>query len=445
MKIKSTLAPLAGFTLVGFLWVGEATAQRGRGAGGGGRSAGHRSAGSASQQNRSPSMSRPSGGGGTHALPPTGRRRRRDAATRRYAWRCAAAGRGPAGEIQRRTHNPAAEAAAGRSARWRSDRRRPGDPARGARRRVAASGRGAAEAALEAKAGAQPGRRWQPAARWRGAGNRPGASSDQLSDFLGMQGPDVRRSRPEGGRTRQSARWSRRVGMARNDLVETGGGGVASATDLVESAASAVHGVGNHRWSRRRRRSGGVGNRPDGVGGVGNSPNIGDRNIAANTGNRNATNVNVGNVNVGNSVNYADNRQAWVSQRQNWGNGVRGSVGNRYNNVFNDAWYRRPYAGAGYNYSGGWAARGPHYAWTPAAWTGVGRGLAGPGRAPSPPTTATARGATSITRTTLSTSTARPPARPSSITSQPRRLPRRLLPSTRPTPRTSGSPSESTP
>ncbi len=85
----------------------------------------------------------------------------------------------------------------------------------------------------------------------------------------------------------------------------------------------------------------------------------------------------MGNVNVGNSVNYADNRQAWVSQRQNWGNGVRGGVGNRYNNVFNDAWCRRPYAGAGYNYSGGWAARGPHYAWTPAAWGGVGTWLGG--------------------------------------------------------------------
>ena len=85
----------------------------------------------------------------------------------------------------------------------------------------------------------------------------------------------------------------------------------------------------------------------------------------------------MGNVNVGNSVNYADNRQAWVSQRQNWGNGVRGSVGNRYNNVFNDAWSRRPYAGAGYNYSGGWAGRGANYAWTPAAWSGVGAWLGG--------------------------------------------------------------------
>jgi len=48
--------------------------------------------------------------------------------------------------------------------------------------------------------------------------------------------------------------------------------------------------------------------------------------------------VNVGNVNAGNRVNYSDNHQAWVSQRQTWGNNVRTGVGGRYNNVFNSAY-----------------------------------------------------------------------------------------------------------
>ncbi len=112
---------------------------------------------------------------------------------------------------------------------------------------------------------------------------------------------------------------------------------------------------------------------------VGNRTNIGDRtNIAnqANVGDR-TTNINVGDVNVGNRVNYADNSQAWVSQRNEWGNEFRGNVGNRYGNVFNDNWYRRPYTGAGYNYWGGWANRGPYYAYSPAAWAGVGAFMGG--------------------------------------------------------------------
>jgi hypothetical protein len=113
-----------------------------------------------------------------------------------------------------------------------------------------------------------------------------------------------------------------------------------------------------------------VGDNRSGVGdrNVANRSNVGGRNI----GNANATNVNVGGVNVNNRGNYADNRQAWVSQRQNWGNNVRASVGNQYNNVFNESWNRRPYAGVGYNYWGGWAGRGPYYAWKPLAWAGVG-------------------------------------------------------------------------
>ena len=79
----------------------------------------------------------------------------------------------------------------------------------------------------------------------------------------------------------------------------------------------------------------------------------------------NTTNVNVGNVNAGNRVNYSNNSQAWVSQRQTWGNDVRTGVGPRYNNVFNDSYFRRGPVVGGYNYYGGWAARGPYYAWSP--------------------------------------------------------------------------------
>jgi len=82
--------------------------------------------------------------------------------------------------------------------------------------------------------------------------------------------------------------------------------------------------------------------------------------------------VNVGNVNAGNRVNYSDNRQAWVSQRQNWGNNVRTGVGGRYNNVFNESFYRGGYVTGGYNYYGGWVGRGPYYAWSPVTWAALG-------------------------------------------------------------------------
>src|SRR5262249_18577168 len=162
--------------------------------------------------------------------------------------------------------------------------------------------------------------------------NRPGASSDQLSDFLGMPGPGSGRPGIQGPGLRPGDRPG--LGDRPNQFDRPG---LANRT-----------GVGNRP---------GIANHP----GIGNRPNTGDRNLN----NHNATTHNVGTVNVGNRVNYANNRQAWVSQRQNWGNDVRGSIGNRYNNFFNDAWYRRPYAGVGYNYWGGWAGRGPYYAWTP--------------------------------------------------------------------------------
>ena len=86
----------------------------------------------------------------------------------------------------------------------------------------------------------------------------------------------------------------------------------------------------------------------------------------------NTTNVNVGNVNVGNQVSYTNNNQAWVNQRQTWGNNVRTDVGGRYNNVFNSSYYRGGFVTGGYNYYGGWAARGPYYAWSPVTWAAIG-------------------------------------------------------------------------
>ena len=407
MKINSTLAPLAGCTLFGFLWVGEASAQSGRGAGGGGRSAGHRSAGSASQQNRSPSMSRPGGGGGNTQRPapkPGGAAggMQRPGSAPGSAPRPSAR---PAGEVKRPNAQPGggmqrpggAPDGAQRPGGSQGGIQRPGGEG-GAQRpgggpgnqRPSGAGgsqRPGGEGAIQRPGGAGGGSQ-RPGGGV--AGNRPGASSDQLSDFLGMQGGDVRgpgaprpgtlpSERPNLGNRPGEVGGVGGVGNRPGGVGGVGGaGGVGNRPGGVGGGGGAG-GVGNRPGGVGGvGGAGGVGNRPGGVGGVGNSPNIGDRNIsAANSGNRNATNVNVGNVNVGNSVNYADNRQTWVSQRQNWGNGVRGGVGNRYNNAFNDGWCRQPYAGAGYNYSGGWAARGPHYAWTPAAWTGVGAWLGG--------------------------------------------------------------------
>ncbi len=154
----------------------------------------------------------------------------------------------------------------------------------------------------------------RPGAGGSSSFSRPGASSNQLSDFLGMSG-------------------SATPPATRPGVANAGG-----------NAAGVVNQQG--------------------------AGNLGARSGALN-------NVNVGNINAGNRVGYADNQQAWLSQRNTWGNEVRGGVGNRYDNVFNAGWYSRPYTGAGYNYWGGWAARGANYAYSPAAWAGVGAFLGG--------------------------------------------------------------------
>jgi hypothetical protein len=120
-----------------------------------------------------------------------------------------------------------------------------------------------------------------------------------------------------------------------------------------------------------------LGNRPGG-----DRPNLGNRpgnNDRPNLGNRPGdTNINIGgDVNVGNRVNYADNRQQWISQRNSWGNDVRNNVGNRYNNFFDSNWYAQPRTGGGYAYWNGWVGQSPYYAWQPAAWATFGAFLGG--------------------------------------------------------------------
>ncbi|MGO9918758.1 MAG: hypothetical protein ACLQIB_29175 [Isosphaeraceae bacterium] len=357
MKTKSILEALAGFALLGFLWVGEATAQRGREGGGGGRSAGHRSNGAAKQSNRSPSMSAPRGGGGNVERPAqqpggAGGGTQRPGGSPGGGQRAAG---GPAGGVQRPSTAPGGGVQRPAGGTGASQR-----PAGGA----GASQRPGGEAGIQ-RPGGGPGGSQRPGGR--PAGNRPGGSSDQLSDFLGMQGPGSRG--PAAGRPgtlpseRPSVGERPNIGDNRRDIGDRNTGNRTNIGD-----------------NRRDIGDGNIGNRTN----IGdNRREIGDRNVAnrtnigaSNIGSANATNINVGQVNVGNQVNYADNRQAWVSQRQNWGNDVRGSVGNRYNNVFNENWYRRPNAG-GYNYWGGWAGRGANYAWTPAASAGVGTWLGG--------------------------------------------------------------------
>ncbi len=86
---------------------------------------------------------------------------------------------------------------------------------------------------------------------------------------------------------------------------------------------------------------------------------------------RNSRDLNVGDVNIGNSVNYQDNRQAWVNNRHRVGNDVRVNAGNRYANSYRDGRYRRGVTG-GYAYNTGWANRGGFYGWRAPTYAAVG-------------------------------------------------------------------------
>jgi hypothetical protein len=103
-----------------------------------------------------------------------------------------------------------------------------------------------------------------------------------------------------------------------------------------------------------------------------NRTNVGDRN-RANIDNRQvgSRDVNVGDVNIGNTVNYTQNRQAWVDNRHATADRVRVNAGDRYAKAYRDGAYRRGAVG-GYGYYSGWDNRGDYYAWRAPTYAAVG-------------------------------------------------------------------------
>lgn len=170
--------------------------------------------------------------------------------------------------------------------------------------------------------------------------SRPGSgpSSSQLNDFLGNKGPSTRPNRP-------TTLPGKVPGIGNGDRPSLGGG------DLPGIGNGNRPGIGN-------------GDRP----GIGNGdrPNIGNGN-RPNIGNGDRTNIGsgnnrVGNINIGNSVNFSKDSKAWINNRHDVGNRVRGNAGNRYANVYRNGSYRRGIVG-GYPYYGRWAGRGLYYGW----------------------------------------------------------------------------------
>jgi hypothetical protein len=103
-----------------------------------------------------------------------------------------------------------------------------------------------------------------------------------------------------------------------------------------------------------------------------NRTNVGDRN-RANIDNRQigSRDVNVGDVNIGNTVNYAQNRQAWVDNRHASADRVRTNAGDRYANAYRSGEYRRGAVG-GYGYYSGWNDLGDYYAWRAPTYAAMG-------------------------------------------------------------------------
>jgi len=314
MKTTHTIVVLAGSALLASMQTTSAWAQRGAGVRGGGgvgagaRSAGFRAPGAAPNVNAGPSMSRP-GGGGQVVQRPAG-----------VPGGIQRPNAGQPGAIQR----PNADGAGG------VQRPNVGHP--GGIQRPNAGGAGG----LQRPNGGGSGGTQRPNAGGQGA-----PSSAALHDFLGTNTPNA-------GAANRLPEGIQRLGAGQPGGIQRPGPRVLGAV-----------------------------NQPPAAGG-GARINAGDRtNIGADARNTvavggNTTNVNVGNVNVGNRVNYSDNRQAWVSQRQNWGNNVRTGVAGRYNNVFNESFYRGGFVRGGYNYYGGWVGRGPYYAWSPVTWAAMG-------------------------------------------------------------------------
>jgi hypothetical protein len=79
-----------------------------------------------------------------------------------------------------------------------------------------------------------------------------------------------------------------------------------------------------------------------------------------------------GDVNIGGkTINYVDNRKAWVDNRHAVGNQVRLNAGNRYAAAYTSGLYRRGVVG-GYPYYGRWAGRGAYFGWSAATWASLG-------------------------------------------------------------------------
>jgi hypothetical protein len=109
---------------------------------------------------------------------------------------------------------------------------------------------------------------------------------------------------------------------------------------------------------------------------------IADNRANTNVGDRNRTNidnrqvggsreVNVGDVNIGNTVNYSQNRQAWVDNRHATADRVRVNAGDRYANAYRDGEYRRGVVG-GYGYYAGWNDLDDFHAWRAPTYAAVG-------------------------------------------------------------------------
>jgi hypothetical protein len=371
MKTTTTIAIFAGTVLLAGLDPNDACAQRAGGARGG-RSAGFRSAGAGANVNRSPSMSPPGGGrGGVNRPGGAGGIQRPNAGAQGGMQRPNAGGpggvqrpgAGAPGGLQRPSagtpggiNRPNAGGAGGinrPNAGGAGGIERPNTGAPGGIQRPNAGGAGGVQRPNAGGAGGieRPNAggiagNQRPDA---GTGGRGGPSSDSLHDFLGSNGPGSgRNDRLPQGTQRPGAGGPQAGGLQRP--------GAGTALDRPLGGVAAGGGINT---GARTNIGAGAGARANiGVGG-------------------NNTNVNVGNVNVGNSVNYSNNRQAWVSQRQNWGNNVRTGVGGRYNNVFTNSFYRGGIVPGGYNYFGGWAARGPYYAWSPVTWASFGTFLGG--------------------------------------------------------------------
>jgi hypothetical protein len=251
-----------------------------------------------------------------------------------------------------------------------SELSRPGGGVPGGMQRPGANARGAAQ---RPSAG-QPGGIQRPGAGGPGGLQRPGAGQPGEIQRPGSGAP--------GGLERPGAAGQPRPSSgALQDFLGGGGAGPSATNRLPDGfPRPGAGGTLNQRPGASPGDRTNIGNRTN----IGGQTNIGNGNRTDIGLRRNNTNINVGNVNIGNQVSFQNNRQAWVDQRQSWGNNVRAGIGGRYNNVFNSSFYRGGFARGGYNYYRGWMNRGPYFAWSPFTWAAFGSFLGGAWASASP-------------------------------------------------------------